>query len=176
MALEPNQIMRLMLRQRVRWVAYLATIVHDRHFAEDLFQDLIMQAMEKADTIQDEDHLRGWLLTAARYLAFNHIRKQNARPVCFSSEVLDRLDQFWDGPTGDDDSSDMVESLQECLKVLSPNAREMVEMRYRNGLNGKQIAKTMERKPSAIYTAMSRIHTALARCIKERKAGVGALP
>lgn len=167
MPVTPETILKLMLRERIRLVAYLTTIVSDRHHAEDLFQDLSVEALKKAETINDEQHLLAWLRTGARFRAIDHIRRQAARPLSFSPELTEKLDAAWEAVPRDD-ANEQIEALRDCLNELSPRARKMVELRYQEGLAGTELAVRVKRTPNAVYVALSRIHKALGDCVKTR--------
>lgn len=172
MPVTPETILKLMLRERIRLVAYITTIVGDRHHAEDLFQDLSVEALKKAETINDEDHLLGWLRTGARFRAIDHLRRQAARPLSFSPELAEKLDAAWEAAPHDD-ATDQIDALRDCLGELSPRARKMVELRYQDGLAGTELAERVKRTPNAVYIALSRIHKALGECVKNRLGRAG---
>lgn len=167
MAVTPETILRLMLRERIRLVAYITTIVRDRHHAEDLFQDISVEALKKSDEINDEAHLLGWLRTAARFRAIDHLRRQSARPLSFAPDLAAKLDAAWEEATTEP-ASDQIDALRECLGEMSPRARKMVELRYEEGLAGTELAERVKRTPNAVYVALSRIHKALGECVKHR--------
>jgi len=158
-----------MLRERIKLVAYIAAIVQDRHQAEDLYQDVSIEALRKAETIADEDHLLAWLRTAARFRAIDHLRRQAVRPVAFSSDLIDKLDEAW-AEADKQPAGETVDALRYCLDTLTPKARQTVALRYSDDLTGEEIAKKLGRTSNAVYVALSRIHKALAICIARQTA------
>lgn len=167
MPVTSEQILRVTLRERIRLIAYISTIVRDRHVAEDLFQDLSVDALSKASTINDEPHLQAWLRTAARYRAIDHLRKLTTRPLSFSPELIAKLDDQW-AVVEVDPAKDSLDALQECLSEMSPRARQLIELHYVDGLKGQAIADKLHRSTNAVYVAMSRMHQALRECVKTR--------
>lgn len=167
MPVHPETIMRLMLRERVKLVAYIAAIVHDRHLAEDLYQDLSIEALRKAETINDETHLMGWLRTAGRFRAIDYLRKQAARPVAFSSVLIDQLDEAW-SEIDDQPMSETINALRDCLDTLAPKARQTLTLRYAEGLSGEEIGQRLGKTSNTVYVALTRIHKALAVCINRQ--------
>lgn len=172
MPVTSEQILRLTLRERIRLIAYISTIVQDRHVAEDLFQDLSVDALNKADTINDEQHLQGWLRTAARFRAIDHLRQQSRRPKTFSEDLIAKLDEAW-AAADPEPASDALEALRECLGEMSPRARRLIELHYVDGLKGHAIAVKLERTTNAVYVAMSRVHQVLRDCVRHRLRGEG---
>lgn len=159
--------MRLMLRERVKLVAYIAAIVHDRHLAEDLYQDLSIEALRKAESLNDEAHLMGWLRTAGRFRAIDHLRKQAARPVAFSSALIDQLDEAW-SEIDNQPMGETVDALRSCMDTLTPKARKTLSLRYAEGLSGEEIGQRLGNTANAVFVALSRIHKALAVCINRQ--------
>lgn len=167
MPVTSEQILRLTLRERIRLIAYISTIVQDRHLAEDIFQDLSVDALNKAETINDEEHLQGWLRTAARFRAIDHLRRESRQPMSFSVELIAKLDDAW-STVDPEPANDSLEALRDCLGKMSPRARRLIELHYVDGLKGKAIADKMQRTTNAIYVAMSRVHQTLRECVKLR--------
>lgn len=169
MPVTSEQILRLTLRERIRLVAYISTIVHDRHLAEDLFQDLSVEALGKAESINDEEHLQKWLRTGARFRAIDALRKKSRSPISFSPELITQLDEAW-AQVAEPAPSEAVESLRKCLEEVSPRARRLVDLHYRDGLTGIELAERMQQTTNAVYVAMSRVHKALRDCVRHRMA------
>jgi RNA polymerase sigma-70 factor (ECF subfamily) len=167
MPVTSEQILRLTLRERIRLVAYISTIVHDRHLAEDLFQDLSVEALGKADTINDEEHLQKWLRTGARFRAIDALRKKSRSPIAFSPDLISKLDEAWE-QAEDAVPSETLETLRNCLGEMTPRARRLVDLHYREGLSGKELAERMRQTTNAMYVALSRVHKALRDCMNYR--------
>jgi RNA polymerase sigma-70 factor (ECF subfamily) len=163
-------IVRQLFRDQARLVAYAWTIVRDEHLAEDLFADIAARAVEKSGEIEHPDHLRGWVRAAIKLAALDHLRTRQRRGVVFDAELLEQMEDAWkdaDALAG----SELADALRECLTKLTPNARKLVDMRYRDGLRGIDVAQTLGRNVRSVYQALSRIHKQLATCIRNRMAG-----
>ncbi|QNN21132.1 sigma-70 family RNA polymerase sigma factor [Planctomycetales bacterium ZRK34] len=163
-------IVRQLFRDQARLIAYAWTIVRDEHMAEDLFADIAARAVEKSDEIEHADHLRGWVRAAIRLAALDHLRTSQRRGLVFDAELIEQMEAVWheaDAMAG----SDLADALRECLTKLTPNARKLVDMRYREGLSGIDVARTLGRNVRSVYQALSRIHKQLATCIRHRTAG-----
>lgn len=168
MPISQDTLVRLMLGDRAKLLGYIRSIVGQEHMAEDIFQDLIVMALNKREQILDEAHLPAWLRQAAKYEALNAIRKQN-RSLVMDDAVLDLLDATWQkyDPV---ESTDMTDALRHCLGSLTAPARQMIELRYTQGITSSQIAKQLDRKAATVYQALSRAHQMLAQCVRQRLA------
>lgn len=174
MPLTPDDVVRQLVRERSQILAFIWSIVHDEHLAEDVFQDLFVIASRKADEIENSEHFQKWIRKAARFEALNAARKRQRNPMVFNTATLDLLDQVWYEESVD--LTDQVEALRVCMDQLSPYARRVVTLRYAEGLSGQALADTLDRKVGTVYTALSRIHRVLGDCVRRRLGGALAKP
>src|SRR5689334_8617930 len=98
MGLEPDAVVQLLLRERLRIVAAATAIVRDVHAADDLFQQVALSALEHRNRIRDDDHLLAWVLRTTRHRAIDLARHKQIRQL--STEVLDLLEAGWGDPAG----------------------------------------------------------------------------
>ena len=171
--MDPNDVVRALIRDRVRLLGYIWAVSRDPHVADDVFQDVTVLAMERADEIKDESHLALWARRAARFKALEALRKHARRTVPLDADVLELLAAEWDGddphPAGED-----IEHLRACMAKLSPHARTILGLRYAEEVSGARVAEVMQVKVQSVYVALARIHRALGECIRRRRAGGGA--
>ena len=165
MALTEQQVVSVLLRQRTAILARIDTIVRDAHKAEDVLQEVSMAALDKRDTIVDLDHLPRWLSKVAREKAIDLVRRESARPLVFSDDVLDLMENEW-AETDRADAAAMQDALRSCLEGLSPYARRRIESRYREDLTGPQLAEQMGRSINTVKVALTRAHRALLECMR----------
>ena len=167
MPTEIDDLVRLALRERPRLIAYATVILADEHAAEDVFQDVLVLAMQKAEEIQSPEHLMGWLRLAARNRSMDLRRSRQQHACVLDPAVLDVLEQSW-SRLDDSDTSVRAEALRKCVDQLPPKARKVLELRYVRNLSGQQLADRLGRKLNTAYVAVSRIHRMLHECIKAR--------
>jgi RNA polymerase sigma-70 factor (ECF subfamily) len=161
----------LLLRERVKLLAYIRAIVRDAHLAEDIFQDVAVLAVRKRDEIRDGRHFLAWMRLTARHLALKVMRR-NHHYVLVNETLLDQMEEIWADHDASPDT-DLVEALRKCLERLSPHARELVKLRYQDGISGPRLAEVVDRQLNTVYVALSRIHRSLGHCIEQRRASGG---
>jgi RNA polymerase sigma-70 factor (ECF subfamily) len=169
--IDQESLVVLLLRERVKLLAYILAIVRDAHLAEDLFQEVALLAVRKRDEIRDGGHLLAWMRLTARHLALKALRREH-RYLLLDEGLLDRLDEHW----AEHDAAsvpDLVEMLRQCLGRLSPHARRLVELRYGEGISGLRLAEVVNSRLNTVYVALSRIHRSLSDCIRGRQADAG---
>jgi RNA polymerase sigma-70 factor (ECF subfamily) len=172
MTLEADAVVQVLLRERLRIAAVATLIVRDVHAADDIFQQVVLSALENRGQLRDGDHLLAWALRAARHRAIDLARKRSLRPL--PDDVLDLLESPWIGPAGRE-VSDQVEALHRCLGKLAEPARDLLRMKYDDGLSTMDIAARMRRTVDAVYQNLSRIHRALRECVRQETARLEAV-
>ena len=166
-SLKPDQIVRLLFIHRAKTLGYIWSLVRDFDVAEDIFQEVSVLALEKASTIKDERHLLNWMRTSARLISMATMRKLGRRPVPLDASLLDQLDTAWQ--TMDTNQTDEpIEALNWCLQKLTKHARQIIDLRYREGLTGTSLGDAMGQSLNTVYVALSRIHRRLRDCVRGR--------
>jgi RNA polymerase sigma-70 factor (ECF subfamily) len=169
MTMDNNTIAGVLFRERGRLYAYIWSIVHDPGIAEDVFQDVCLLAIRQCSTIENDQHLMAWFRQVARHRAIDALRRQNRAPVLLDATVLDLLENDW---AGEDTTSmaHLVPMLRDCLKQLTSRARQIVKLRYVDGLSAAKVAEAMQARVEAIYQSLWRIHQTLGKCVEQQTA------
>jgi RNA polymerase sigma-70 factor (ECF subfamily) len=147
-------------------LGYVWAIGRDAHLAEDVFQDVIVLAMERAADIADEQHLMLWARRAARLKTLEALRQRARRMVTLDQDVLELLEAEWDGERPD--SGLEVDHLRACMQKLTAHARTIIGMRYVAGVSGARVAEVMNVQVQSVYVALARIHRTLRDCVQAR--------
>ena len=167
MPMKPEDIARILVRDRDRYIAGIWGVVRDFDLAEDLFQDVCSDAVQKRDEIDDERHLGNWVRRAGRFRAIDALRRKRSNPLVFDDDVLALIDDEWQDTTHDA-AQRAKRALRHCMSQLTDNARELIQLRYADDIKGKQLAERLGKKPNAVFVALSRIHKTLGECIETR--------
>jgi RNA polymerase sigma-70 factor, ECF subfamily len=166
--IDQESLMILLLRERVKLLAYIRAIVRDEHLAEDVYQDVAVLAIRKCEEIEDQRHFLAWMRLTSRHRALK-ILQQRRRQVLLDESLLDRLDEQW-VEHDQRSSADLTEALRQCLERLSPRARNLIRLRYAEGISGERLAADVDRSLNTVYVSLSRIHRSLGDCIRRRLA------
>ena len=169
---EQQLLLRRVLGERVKVVAFIRSIVRRRDLAEDIFQDLCVLVLQKRDELREVKHLSRWLRVAGRQLAMNELRKHANRSLLLGDKINELMEPHWReldliGDLGRGDA------LASCLKRLTGAEMELVNGRYVEELSSPQLASRLGRPVSSLYTSFSRIHKKLAECITRRTTAQG---
>jgi RNA polymerase sigma-70 factor len=165
LAIDQDLLLRTLLAERNKLLGYIGAIIPDEHLAEDIFQEVSVAAVRKQDQIQSAAHLMGWLRKAARVSALEMRRNRGVHPMVFDTAVLDALEGQWQSEDRES-SSDQIEMLRKCLQKLGGYPRQLIELRYGEGISGAALAERVDRKVQTVYVALSRAHRSLALCVE----------
>src|SRR5690606_4336553 len=110
----------------------------------------------------DEELVR-WMCTMARFEVLNASRKDRNAPFPMDATTLEAITTcYFDHMDGLEERFD---ALKGCLERLPTDKRELLRLRYWQGLSVDEVAMRLGRQLNAIYTALSRVRKALERCI-----------
>ncbi|MFI4861233.1 MAG: sigma-70 family RNA polymerase sigma factor [Phycisphaerales bacterium JB063] len=167
MPISHEELVQTLIEERIKLQAFIRSIVPDYHMAEDVFQEVSVLALRSAADINDREHLLAWVRRSARHRAINAAKKANRRTLSLDEDLGAMLEESWQR-LDDRPVSDTSEALEKCLGLLPPFGRRLIHLRYTEGLTGDQLAKQVGRSTSSTYVTLSRVHSSLAKCIRER--------
>ncbi|QNN20897.1 sigma-70 family RNA polymerase sigma factor [Planctomycetales bacterium ZRK34] len=150
-------------------VSFIVIQCRDFHLAEDIYQDVLVEAVQYEGTFESEQHLMRWARKIARNRVIDASRKGNQRRTTIDTSVLDLIEAEWDN-TPAPAEGELVEMLRACLSELADPVRKLIELRYRENLSGQELAQRLDRPRASVYTTVCRAHRALAECIRRRMA------
>src|SRR5438132_3398403 len=144
--------------------AYVRSIVHDHHAAEDLSQHVFAKLMSVIGSYQEREvPFLAWVLRVARNVAIDHIRQQRLVPV----EDIRTAE-----PSGGDlRRARRVDDLKGALATLPRAQREVLILRHFAGLSPTEIALRTGRTEGSIHGLHHRGRRALSAELIRRDAG-----
>ena len=143
---EPESFTELCRRYYPAMVAIAHSLLGDRHLAEDAAQETFAKAAVKLPQLKQTNKFAGWLAAICR---------NEARDMARRGNVLQVNDEFSAKAAGlkRDDSSDAV---RQALNKLSAPARELVFLRYYDGLSYERISELLGISEQAINGRLRR--------------------
>src|SRR5487761_2678885 len=88
---------------------YARTLVRDSQQAEDLVQDTIVRALEKAESFRSESLLRTWLHRILHNIAVDQSRRRHEDSINVSPDSPDQIDLLWQDDSYTVDAATVVE-------------------------------------------------------------------
>jgi RNA polymerase sigma factor (sigma-70 family) len=150
--------------------AFLQAMLRDRDLVDDTLSDTAVEVARCWETYDSSLPFGPWVRGVARRLALKRLRGRRRLELGLPDDVLDSLGEAMD-QIGDRVSlNGQKQQLQRCLEGLSAPNQELVRLRYYEEQRLEAIATTSRRSLGAVYTAFSRIHAALLRCMEKASA------
>ncbi len=144
-------------------VAIAHSVLSDRHLAEDAAQQAFAKAARKLPQLKKKGKFAGWLAVICRNAARDMARTVGAGPrACPITCTADDLstiaaESHQDGPT---------ETVKEAISKLSASAREVVFLRYYDGMPYEQISAVLGISEQAINGRLRRAKKKLANYLR----------
>ena len=154
----------LIQRHRKRIADYINMMVKNREMADDIFQETLIKVIRFLDEgrYTESGKFLSWVLRIAHNQVIDHFRQARQQNQITESEAgYDILNnkRFADHNVEDRMISDQIESdIRSLVDFLPEEQRDVVLMRYYNGLSFKEIA---EQTDVSINTALGRMRYAL---------------
>lgn len=139
------------------------------HQADDLQQNVARVLLERFTDYDDTRPFHCWALGIARLEALKWRQRLARRREVLSPEAIDLLHAA--GQDEADPFADRRERLPACVAALPEASRQLLALRYEEGLGAKDIAGRVGRTPAAIDMALSRIRRLLRDCIERKITG-----
>ncbi len=167
--LSPGAFLPLFLAAEPDLRAFVGSLVAEPAAREDLFQEVAVTLWECFERFDPE---RGAFGAWARGVAANkvlHARRRSGRlPVSFPPEAIAQIAEAFGADPDEELGGARAEALRDCLRRLPERSRKLVELRYEEGLSGRQLAGHLGRSIDAVYQSLSRIRRGLEECIRGR--------
>jgi RNA polymerase sigma-70 factor (ECF subfamily) len=141
---------------------YLVYLGCDEHRAADLTQETFFRLLDGDFDYRGDAATGAWL----RRTAGNLFRREGRQPVAVELEVADAV---WDAGLGGERERYLA-ALDHCLQKLPPRSREVVALRYDEGVGRAAIAERVGLAVAAVKTLLRRIRAELAVCIRRQMA------
>lgn len=137
-----------------------------RQVAEDVLQEVFLVLQRQNGELPPEAAAGAWVRGIARNLALKALARQRRRTVPLSGAVLDGLEAAAAEAEADGQQTDSLGALRSCLDQLDGRHRELLTLRYAEGLSFADLATRQESTAGAVQVMVSRLRSKLADCIR----------
>ncbi len=141
---------------------FCAGMLGDRDSAADCVQDTFCIAATRLPQLRDPDKLRPWLYSIARNEALRRIRERRRETP--SEDLLDTAS----GEAGPDTlaaRTELADLIADTAGGLSDRDRSVLELAFRHGLNGPDLAEALGVSPSNANTIVHRLRDTIERSL-----------
>ena len=137
-------------------------MLRDRDAAADCVQEAFCTAAAQLATLRDPDKLRPWLYAIARNEALRCIRLRRRENV---SDELPEAPSFDAGPDTLARRTELADLIAEAAGGLSDRDRAVLELSYRHGLDGPELADALGVSPVNATKLVSRLRETVERSL-----------
>ncbi|MBN1505983.1 MAG: RNA polymerase sigma factor [Sedimentisphaerales bacterium] len=156
---DPESFGQLCRRHYPALVAVADSILLDHHLAEDAAQEALAHACRQLPGLRKPELFGPWVAAICRNVAKDMLRDRQRQRTA----VSDRETQNSDGPDGQ-----RMEVLAEALQRLPQHLREVVYLRYYNGLSYHQISGVLSASQESIDGRLRRAKNKIAAFMKAK--------
>ena len=154
----------------------IVRMVRDPSTAEDIAQEVFLKAFRRLDTFDSTRRFSSWLFKIAHNATLDHLRRSTLDTVPLEGGGEDEgslsavlADESAESPEAGVDRYDLSRALDRGLRALRPDYREVLLLRFRQGLAYQEIAEVTGQPLGTVKTNIHRARKELARSL----AGLG---
>jgi len=163
-SLDADQFLERFISVQSQVYGYIAMLLPNRADAEDLFQQTSLVLWKKRSQYDSTREFLSWALGIAHNEVRNFVRRRSRRNAYLSDAVIDRLAETHYAAA--DRIEGRIERLDECMKGLAAEQRELIEQCYLGVQSIKTIAEERHLDPAVLYKRLDRIRWMLMDCIE----------
>lgn len=167
-------LMLFLRHQSALYAFIIARGVHPDN-AEDVLQNVAGVLWSKFDSYQENTNFKAWAFAVTRIEIgrYRDRQKRDGRVLYLDEETLQNLDTLEEG--GHEDVIDFqVKMLRKCVGRLGGDARNLIQLRYGDGLPFEEMVRVTRKSSGALRIQMSRIRRSLLECVKSQMQEVEA--
>lgn len=153
--------------------AYIISLLPGDSEVADVLQKTNLVLWNEQKKFQTGTNFPAWAFAIARFEVLSHLkRKKRKGVVLLDNELLETIAS--EAPGGLESGELRLAALENCLKKLRPEDRELLDHRYQSHLGLETFSKRVGRSVSSLSVTLHRLRTELRKCIRNRIAAEGA--
>jgi RNA polymerase sigma-70 factor (ECF subfamily) len=140
-------------------------LLRDRAAAEDALQDAYVRVWSRSHRYDpDKGRAMAWLLTIARNVAIDRLRRAAAQPLTLDIDETDLT--YLAEPLGERAPSD-GRDVRRCLSELDQQSQRVILLAFAYGLTHAELAKLLDRPLGTVKSWIRRGLAAMRRCLEK---------
>jgi RNA polymerase sigma-70 factor (ECF subfamily) len=155
----------LYVRHHTRIFRFVVRLVGNESIAEEVVNDVFLQAWRHAREFKGDSQVATWLLAIARFKAISEVRRRSEDQL--DERAAASIEDLADTPAISTEKRERSEIVKRCLAKLSPIHREVLNLIYYQGKKVEEVAKFTGAPVSIIKTRMHYARGRLAQLLAE---------
>jgi RNA polymerase sigma-70 factor (ECF subfamily) len=158
------EFVSLFLAHQWRLHRYIATLLASQQDVEDLVQETAAILWRRFSEFEPGTNFFAWACKTAYHLVLKHRQRQTRDAMPLDQEVLEQLAIF--AAQRDLASELRLSALDQCLRKLPPQDRELIERCYSVDSKVKDVAAQLDRSAKSVRKSLGRIRRMLMECLR----------
>jgi RNA polymerase sigma-70 factor (ECF subfamily) len=150
--------------------AYIAGIGVPPDTVDDLAQEVYLEFYKGRDRRPADVEPLRWLKGIAKNLCLNYFRRSKRK----AEQHLEAVAELLSNLPAPLEELQGQEALDGCLEKLPGRSRELIALRYEQGMESAAIGRKVGLTPEAVRITLLRVRAALRECLGRRLAQEGA--
>lgn len=164
-----QEFVRLLTGEQFRLHRYIWMLLGDSDAANTVLQETNIALWRKSADFQLGTNFTAWSRKVAFWEVRAYLRDKNRDRHVFTADLVEQLTQR-------EEEQDPAEietrvALRHCLQAVSKSNRELLSLRYEEGLAIASLANQLGRTQSAVKVALMRLRRSLLSCIQRKLQG-----
>jgi RNA polymerase sigma-70 factor, ECF subfamily len=154
-------------RHHVRVFRFATRLVGDVATAEDVVSETFMDVWRQADRFEGRSAVTTWIMSIARFKALSaRVRRPE---VVLDDKVTETVADGADTPEQSALATDRGAQLRECLKKLTAEHREIVDLVYYHDKTIEEVAEIIQAPKNTVKTRMFYARKRLAQLLAQHQ-------
>lgn len=132
---------------------YVYVRIGDKNEAEDIASEVFLKALKSIKSYEEQGApMQAWLFRIAHNMVVDHLRKVSKyKTVSIDNvEIRDETD-----PADIAEINITMESVRKAMEQLTPDQREVLQLRFFGGLSSKEVAGVMKKTDGSVREMQS---------------------
>jgi len=150
-------------------LTYGYRINSNEEFIEDCIQELFLTIWEKHDAISEAKSVKAYLFISMRRTIFKNLRKQKNqqhRNFKYAEEKVNQSISIEDLLIEIECQNEYQKKLEAAFNSLSKRGREVIYLKYYNGMSNSEIASLMNIQRQSVYNHVSEAISEMQQLVK----------
>jgi RNA polymerase sigma-70 factor (ECF subfamily) len=153
---------------QARLRGFVAHYVENSHDVYDIVQDAFLDAFRNLHSFDLQREFYPWLRAICRNRMLNFLRARRLRRG--AAAVVDEALAGAAAAAPDEpaDTVDRIAALKQCIEQLAPSQRDVLGLRYADGVAVKDLASRLQRSAASVSMQLHRLRSILLECVNRR--------
>lgn len=165
---EHEEFLKRLLKTEDDLRAFIGSLVLDGHARDDVFQDVVLALWRETKSYDPARSFGAWARGVAAHKIMQHKAQDKRFPSTLAPDAIKAVLEAYDRT--EDGAARRMSALRECIKQMPQKSRQLVVLRYENGLPAEQMARRTGQTIDAVYQTLARIRAHLEDCVRHRLA------